>query len=203
MQRVGIFGGSFNPPHKGHLYIASEAMKQASLDKIIFVPCGTPPHKTLTDMASAKHRFEMTRIALKNNDKFEISDLEIKSEETSYTARTLPQIKLMYPEARLCFIVGGDSFRDMERWYHPEEIFPMAEIVVVDRGGISRQSIEEKLFYYKEKYSAEITLTKVTPLELSSSAIRKDIAKGKDVSEFVSGEVLEYIQKFGIYKDEV
>ncbi len=203
MQRLGIFGGSFNPPHKGHLYIATEAMKKASLDKVLFVPCGTPPHKTLSEMASSRHRFEMTRIALKNNDKFEISDLEIESKETSYTAKTLPRLKLMYPDARLCFIVGGDSFRDMGSWYRPEEIFPIAEIVVVNRGGIDEKVIEEKLLYYKEKYNADVTLINVSPLEVSSSAIRKDIASGKDVSEFVSGEVLAYIQKFGIYKDEV
>ena len=119
MQRIGIFGGTFNPPHKGHTYIAKMAKQMANLDRMIFIPCYIPPHKEVCGDVSAEHRFNMTRIAIADISEFEISDIEIKKGGTSYTAQTLEKLKELYPHDTLCFVVGGDSLRNMESWYHP------------------------------------------------------------------------------------
>ena len=203
MQRLGIFGGSFNPPHKGHIYIAQEAMRAAALDKVIFIPCGNPPHKDAGSMASAEDRFEMTRLAIKGNADFEISDIEIKESGFSFTAKTLKKLSSIYPKSKLCFIVGSDSFCDLDGWYHPEEIFKMAEIVVVNRGGTDLLPIDEKAKDYKQKYNAVISETDIVPMEISSSQIRTKISCGDDTSKLIEADVLDYIKKFDVYKDAV
>ncbi len=203
MQRLGIFGGTFNPPHKGHIYIALEAMKGAALDKMLFVPCGNPPHKSVDGNVSPMHRFEMTRLAIEDYPDFEITDLEMRSNEPSYTLKTLEKLKILYPDTKLCFVVGGDSVRDMKDWYHPEKIFKLAEIVALRRGGIADDIFESSIRLYKEKYDAEITVVDILPTEVSSSDLRKKIAKDHDARDLIAPSVLSYIKKFEIYKDKI
>lgn len=203
MQRLGIFGGTFNPPHKGHIYIALEAMKGAGLNKMLFVPCGNPPHKSVACDVLPKHRFEMTRLAIEAYPDFEITDLEIRSKEPSYTLKTLEMLKNLYPNAKLCFVVGGDSLRDMKDWYHPEKIFQLAEIVALRRGGIADNIFVSSIEFYKEKYDAQITPVDILPMDISSSDVRKKIANGFDVEDVINPSVLSYIKKFEIYKEKV
>ncbi|MBQ2932886.1 MAG: nicotinate-nucleotide adenylyltransferase [Clostridia bacterium] len=203
MQRLGIFGGTFNPPHKGHIYIALEAIKGAALDKMLFVPCGNPPHKSVEGNVSPVQRFEMTRLAIADYPDFEITDLEMKSKEPSYTLKTLEKLKILYPDAKLCFVVGGDSVRDMKDWYHSEEIFKLAEIVALRRGGIDDSIFESSIELYKETYDAEITVVDILPTDVSSSELRRKIAKGCDVADLIAPSVLEYIKEFEIYKDKI
>ena len=201
MQRLGIFGGTFNPPHKGHIYIAKEALRSANLDKVIFMPCSLPPHKAVAGEVSPVHRYEMTRIAIQNEPKFEISDLEIKSSGKSYTAKTLKILKDKYPEAKLCFVLGGDSLRDMEKWYHPEKIFEIAEIVALKRGGIDDKVFDESAEKYRIKYGAEITAVDISPVEVSSSEVRRLLSEGKDAGHIMDQAVLDYIRENRIYLD--
>lgn len=203
MHRLGIFGGTFNPPHNGHIYIAHRAMELAGLDKMIFVPCGTPPHKSVWGDVDALCRFEMTRLAIVDYKEFEISDLEVVSQGPNYTAETLKKFQDIFPGSQLCFVVGGDSLRDMEKWYHPEKIFGMAEVVAVSRGGVDDRVVEEKSEYYRKKYNAQITTVGINPVEISSSQIRDMIAKGQDVSEIIDPKVLKYIQDNKIYRDSI
>lgn len=202
MQRLGIFGGTFNPPHNGHIYIASEAMKGANLDRMLFIPCGNPPHKTVDGNVLPKHRFEMTRLAICDYPDFEITDLEIRSDDFSYTANTLEKLKDLYPDTRLCFVVGGDSLRDMEKWYCTKKIFEFAEIVALRRGGIETSIFDASAELYRKKYGAQITVVDIAAVEISSSEIRNKISKGESATEFVDEKVLEYIQKFKIYGDK-
>ncbi len=199
MQRLGIFGGTFNPPHKGHIYIAKKAIDGAGLDKVVFMPCLQPPHKSVAGDVSAEHRYEMTKLAIQNETRFEISDLEIKSDGPSYTAKTLEMLKKQYPASRLCFVLGGDSLRDMEKWYHPERIFALAEIVALRRGGIQDKVFDQSVELYRSKYGARITAVDISPVEVSSSQIRRLISEGKDVSHIMDDDVLRYIRKNGIY----
>lgn len=203
MQRLGIFGGTFNPPHKGHIYIACQAMKSAALDKMLFIPCGNPPHKKVEGDILAKHRLEMTRLAISDNPDFEITDIEVKDKAPSYTAKTLEKLKVLFPDLALCFVVGGDSLRDMEGWYHPERIFALAEIIAISRGGIDASVVAERAEYYTKKYNAQITVVDVSPLDISSSDIRQKIIAGEDVSDVVQDSVLGYIKETGIYKDSI
>ena len=199
MQRLGIFGGTFNPPHKGHIYIAKEALKGAKLDKVIFMPCHIPPHKAVEGEISSKHRYEMTKLAIKNEAKFEISDLEIKSSGPSYTAKTLEILKKQYPEAKLCFVLGGDSLRDLKKWYHPERIFALAEIVALKRGGMEDKVFDESADEYRAKYGAEITVVDISPIDISSSKARTAILENGDLGDILDDDVLEYIRENDIY----
>lgn len=203
MQRLGILGGTFNPPHLGHIYIAREAMKGAELEKMLFIPCGNPPHKSASGIVDAAHRFEMTRIAIRNFSDFEITDLEMRSEAKSYSAKTLEILKGLYPDSTLCFVVGGDSLRDMDKWYRPEKIFELAEIIALNRGGIKTKTFNDSVEFYRNKYNAKITEVDISPIEVSSSKIRELIANDEDVSDILDDEVLKYIKKFGIYKDRI
>ena len=202
MQRLGIFGGTFNPPHKGHIYIASEAMKGANLDKVLFIPCGNPPHKVVEGDALPQHRFEMTRLAIRDFPRFEITDLETRSADLSYTAKTLEKLVAVYPTTKLCFILGGDSLRDMEKWYKPDKIFKLAEIVALKRGGIADEIFDESAKFYRQKYGAEITSVDVNPVKISSSEIRRKITSGEAVQGIVDKAVLDYIRKFKIYREK-
>lgn len=208
MQRLGIFGGTFNPPHRGHLYIASQAMEKAKLDRVIFIPCGNPPHKAVDGDIDALHRLEMTRLAVEGESKFTVSDVEVCETKAdalkkSYTSDTLERLARNYPDDRLCFVVGADSLRDMEKWHCPEVIFKLAEIVAVSRGGIDEETVAEKTDFYRRKYNASITVVKVLPVELSSSDIRKKIRLGECLSDVVPDAVLDYIEKNRIYKENV
>lgn len=208
MQRLGIFGGTFNPPHNGHLYIAGQAMEKARLDKVIFLPCGNPPHKKVDGDVDAVHRLAMTRLAVKDDLRFTVSDLEVCESKAdiskkSYTAETLKRLANEYPDERLCFVVGADSLRDMESWHCPERIFELAEIVVVSRGGIEDKIVEEKTGLYRKKYNAAITVVQVLPVELSSSVLREKIRSGDSLLDQIPKPVLEYIEKNRIYKENV
>ncbi len=200
MQRIGIFGGTFNPPHKGHIYIAKEAKRLAELDRMIFIPCYIPPHKEVWGDVSAEHRFNMTRIAIADIPEFEISDIEIKKGGTSYTAQTLEKMKELYPHDILCFVVGGDSFRNMDSWYHPEQIFARAEIIAFARDEMDREKLLECGEYYKKKYDAKIEVIDAKPMEVSSSQIREMLRGGADVTHLIDKPVMEYIEKNGIFK---
>ena len=200
MQRIGILGGTFNPPHKGHIYIAKMAKRLTNLDRMIFIPCYVPPHKEVSGGVSAKQRFDMTRIATADIPEFEISDIEIKKGGTSYTAETLEKLKELYPDDTLCFVVGGDSLQGMETWYHPERIFALANIIAFARDEMDREKLFELRDFYKNKYGAQIEVIDVAPVDVSSSQIRSLVAEGKGVGDLVDPAVMEYIEKNGIFK---
>lgn len=199
--RIGILGGTFNPPHVGHLTISHEAMEKAGLDKIIFIPCGNPPHKETSAIPDGKHRMEMVRLAIEGHPDFEVSDIEVVDREKSYTAKTLGKLKKIYPDDRLCFIVGADSLCQMEEWFCPAEIFRQAEIVVADRGGIENCDVEESIEYYRAKYNADITKIIMDTIDMSSSDIRRRIKCGQSIKDMVCDKVIDYIYKSGIYKE--
>ncbi len=200
--RIGIFGGTFNPPHIGHIYIAREAMKKAELDKMVFIPCGNPPHKDSCEIESAKHRFNMVSLAISKEKNFENSDIEIRLDEFSYTANTLRKLKDIYPREQLCFLVGGDSLVDMEKWYHPERIFPIAEIVVAMRGGQDSQKVLIAAEKYRHEYGANIRFIEIEPMDVSASHIRDMLRSGETPDGIVPRKVLEYIKENGIYREK-
>jgi nicotinate (nicotinamide) nucleotide adenylyltransferase len=121
-ERVGIFGGTFNPPHMGHLMIAERAREAAELKKIIFIPAFQPPHKIGREIISPKHRLEMTKLAVKGNRSFEVSDIEIRQAGISYTVQTLRALRTMLPVAELFLILGSDSLAEYHSWKEPGEM---------------------------------------------------------------------------------
>ncbi len=198
--RIGILGGTFSPPHLGHLILAQEALKKAKLEKIVFIPCGNPPHKNAEEVLAAKHRFEMVRLAIAQNSKFDISDIEIVSAEPSYTAKTLEKLKKIYPDDELCFIVGADSLCEIDNWYSPQDVFDRAEIIAAYRGGEDEDRFNIAIKHCIDKYNARITKIEMK-IDISSSNIRECIKKGETVENMLTKEVITYIRENGLYKE--
>lgn len=197
MSKIGIFGGTFNPIHNGHIYIAECVYSKLGLDRLIFVPTGIAPHKNNSDFAPREHRFEMVKISIP--DHFDVSDYEIKSNGVCYTVDTMSAFKKLYKNDDLYYIIGGDSLRDFMSWKEPMKLFEMLHIVVVDREGADVNFLADE---YRRKYDAKITVCPIKPVNISSTEIRQ-IAKQKgDLSKLVPKEVENYIYKHRLYTED-
>ena len=198
--RIGIFGGSFNPPHVGHMLLASEVKEKAELDRLIFMPCSTQPFKADLSVPDGKHRFNMVCRSIGNELGFEVSDLEIKAGGKSYTAKTLEALGEVFPNDRLCFIVGADSLCQMDTWFCPEYIFKSAEIIVAMRGGMNERDLDDSIKFLTEKYNADIRKVSMNVIEMSSSDIRQRLSEGKTIKFMVCDDVIEYIRENRLYE---
>ena len=198
MKRYGIIGGTFNPIHNAHLYIAYEAMRQLNLDKVIFMVAGVPPHKLNEEIVEAPARLKMVNLAIEGYDKFEASDYEIKKSGLSYTYETLEDFKSN--DIDLFFITGADCLRDIEKWKNPDRILKASKFVVFNRGGYSIENLNNQKCYIEKKYNTEILFLNTINLELSSTMIRERIICNERVDFFIPPNVLEYIKKNNIYK---
>ena len=197
MKKIGILGGTFNPIHLAHLYIAYEAKSQLNLDKVIFIPTGNPPHKKDKKILEASLRYNMVYEAIKNYEDFEISKYEVEKEGYSYTFETLKHFKAKDNE--LYFITGADCLMDIEKWKNPEEIFRLSRFVVFNRAGYNEENLKIQKNKIEEKFNTNIDFLDIIDLEISSSMIRERINEGKRVDFFLSKEVLSYIQENNIY----
>ncbi len=200
--RIGIFGGTFNPPHLGHMLLAQAAAEGANLDRLIFMPCAVPPHKAGMKIPDGEHRYNMVKLAIQGNPRFELSDMELEAGGKSYTVKTLESLEILYPDDLLCLIVGADSLCDMEQWFCPGEIFKRAEIIVAHRGGMKTAELNAAIDLFRQKYGARITVVQMPVMELSSSDIRNRIACGKPIRYMVCNKVIDYIDKTEIYKED-
>lgn len=196
MSLTGIFGGTFDPIHKGHLKLAKTAYEELSLKKVVFMPAYIPPHKTEDKITAEVHRMEMTRLATESCPYFEVSDFEIRLQGASYTARTLEKLADKYDG--LVFIVGADSFMAIDKWYHPETIFANAQVACAYRDGISRDTLETKAREYKDQYNGVCHILHMPDTDISSTDIRNGIHK-EEVKELLPQAVYSYIQENGLY----
>lgn len=147
--KTGIFGGAFDPIHKGHIYMARKAMEEYSLDRILLVPSGHSPNKTENAMTAFSHRYNMCKLASEAVPGIEVSDIEIKDESTSYTYVTLQKLKALYPKDELYFIMGGDSLDYFETWMRPEIIAQTAIILVMVRENFQSSRWKKRLLISK------------------------------------------------------
>ena len=202
MTKLGIFGGTFSPPHKGHVRAAEAFLKGAMLDKLLIMPTFLPPHKVIDGEASADERFRMCELAFSELPRTEISDFEIKNGGKSYTHFTLSSFK--DEETELYFLVGTDMFLTLGKWIKPETIFSLATIALVRREQTDENShlIEERAREYKEKFGAKLLFIDADITEISSSDLRSMLKSGADTSEFLSEEVYTYIKENSIYKSD-
>lgn len=194
--KIGILGGTFNPVHNAHLLIAETARGQYGLDRIIFITSGTPPHKS--DFAAAKHRFNMTRLAIEGNDVFSDDSFEIDRQERSYTVHTLEYLKDKYPSDELFFIIGEDSLADLPTWYKPDEILKLANLLVFAR--TSDGSLQDTIKIMRKKYGENIFPINSPIIGISSTDIRQRIKNGKTVRDMVPDKVIRYIKENGLYE---
>lgn len=198
MKKIGIIGGTFNPIHLAHTYIAYEAKKQLNLDEVIFIPAGNPPHKKNEGVLSANLRYKMVKMAISNFEDFQISDYEIKKQGYSYTYETLRDFKSKDNE--LYFITGADCLLNIEEWKNPEGIFNLSTFVVFNRGGYDNEKLINQKDKIEKKYNTTIKFLDIINLEISSSMIRKRIKENKRVDFFLCKEVLDYIKEYKLYK---
>lgn len=197
MEKLAMFGGTFNPIHNGHLHLVEGFRSRLGFQRVLFIPSRVPPHKAAPDLADAVHRLAMCRLAAEPAG-FEVSDLELHREGPSYTVDTLHQLHLMYPDTQLYLIMGADMFLSLEQWYRFEELFQLAQLCAAPRDDNNRQ---ELLSYAKRLQSmgARTHVEDLPLLPVSSTIIRKRIRQGKPISDLVPWAVEHYIMEHHLY----
>lgn len=199
MKKYGIFGGSFNPIHYGHLMICEYIKEEMGLDKVIFIPTGNPPHKDLE--LSAEDRYEMVRLAISPNPDFEISDIETTRVKKSYTVDTIRELKKIYKEEKLYFLIGLDSLFQLKTWMKIGDLSQEIEFVVALRPGyLDREEVNKEIDFLRENFGTKINLIKTPLYEISSTDLRDRIREGKSLRYLIPKKVLDYIEESGFYK---
>ena len=199
-KKVGIMGGTFDPPHIGHLTIAETVRKSLNLSEIWFIPTGKIPHKSTNETAPAFDRLNMVKLAVEENDNFFVNDTEVVRDSFSYTFETLEELRNKNPNIEFTYIVGADSLDYMEKWKEPSRIFNSCRVAVVNRPGILDEKIKVKKKELEDTFGGEIEIISMPPIDISSTQIRKMIREGKSVIQFVPEKVIEYIKRNNIYK---
>jgi nicotinate-nucleotide adenylyltransferase len=199
--RVGIFGGTFDPVHLGHLILAEQAKEQAHLDEVWFVPAPRPPQKEAQAITRFDQRVEMLALALAGNPAFRIDELEKERAGLSYTVDTLFQLHARHPEHDLFLLVGGDSLADLHKWHEPTRILQLAGLVVMARPGVVLPSPEELCQRLKLPSDAPLSLLLVEApvIDVSSHDLRSRVAEGRSIRYFVPSAVEVYIHEKRLY----
>ena len=199
MARIGIFGGSFNPPHLGHILAVREFREKLSLDRVLLIPAATPPHKTLTaNSPAAEHRLEMTRLAAADLPYAEVSDIELRREGASYTADTLDELRLQYPDDEFFLLMGTDMFLSFDTWYNPERIAAQATIAVAHRSADNAQQLQNCADKLKEKLNVRTVFVENEYLPHSSTSVRALLAF-QAADDYLAPAVLDYIRRNNLY----
>jgi nicotinate-nucleotide adenylyltransferase len=218
--KIGIFGGTFNPIHYGHLRAVEEVREKLKFDKILFIPSKSPPLKTEA-IADTVHRYEMLRLAIFNNRFFELSDIECRQPGKSYTVKTVGELTKTNPKTGFFFILGIDAFLDISNWWHPERLIALTNFVIISRPGfkfidlqtspyakINRRILREldngetETCKIKLKSNKDAILLRLTPIGISSTEIRRLIRQGKSIKYLLPAEVKSYIIANELYKME-
>ena len=202
MKKYGIMGGTFDPIHYGHLVIANEVLSLFELDKIIFIPTGTPPHKVVKGLTSSYHRYMMTQFATMTNPDFDVSDIETTKSTVSYTIDTIRKLISGNEEDQFYFITGTDAVLELPAWKNTSEILSMCTFIAVNRPGYVVEGLDKKIKAITDKYGGEIFITKAPQLHISSTDIRNRIAGKKPVKYLLPETVEQYILKNGLYKEK-
>lgn len=192
--QIGLFGGSFNPPHIGHLIVAEAVRDQFSLDAIWWIPNATPPHKSDDGLASADHRRAMTECAIQGNPAFRLCDVELRREGVSYMVDTVRIVQRECPKATFHLIVGSDSLDTFGTWHRPDEIAERVRLIVYNRPG-GRSAVADRAYANAVRYAA------APSLEISSTEIRARCRAGRSIRYVVPDAVRAYIQAHCLYTD--
>lgn len=197
MERIGIYGGTFNPIHNGHLHLAREIQEALQFDRIIFIPAKIPPHKDATDLASGKDRMEMVRLAVEDFPGAMVSDIELKSHGKSYTVYTMEKLGALLPDSEFTLMMGADMLLTFDKWFRWQDILQMARLAAVARGAGELETLRKKAAELSPE--GRIDVIEAPPLPMSSTDIREQIREGGGVSHLLPEAVLRYIRKAGLY----
>ncbi len=190
---IGIFGGTFNPPHYGHLVVAERVREQLGLQKVLFVPSATSPHKQHLDIIDPALRMQMVQLALRGQECFEPSPVEMDRGGVSYTIDTLERIRQEYPGAELYLLIGMDNLDEFDTWKSPEKIVELSTVVVMTRPGF-RPGVDE------HGIRKSFVFCQVPEIGISSSEIRARVKQGKSIRFLVPEPVEAYIHAHGLYR---
>jgi nicotinate-nucleotide adenylyltransferase len=197
--RIGILGGTFNPPHLGHLVCAQEAHLQLELDRVLFIPASIPPHKAVEDEPGANHRLALCRLAIAGDEqRFDVEDLEISRPGPSYTVDTLEELHSRAPDSELFLIVGGDIAAGLPEWHQPEKVLSLATLAVAQRRGTSRTAVREALGGLRGGERSRFF--EMPTIGLSSTMIRDRVRSGVPIRYFVPDVVSQYIDQHQLYR---
>jgi nicotinate-nucleotide adenylyltransferase len=199
MKKIGVLGGSFDPVHLGHLSLAKDALMQENLDQVLFMPVHRQPFKLDARLASDQDRLAMLEESVHGVAGLAVSDWEIKNKGVSYTYLTLRALKDNYPDAKIYFITGTDTFLKINIWKNATELLEENNFIIGHRPGYREQELLERVALMKETYQTEIVVINNTRLDISATAIRRLVASGEDISHLVPAGVERYIKKHGLY----
>lgn len=211
--KIGIMGGTFDPIHIGHLFLAEEAYSRIGLDKVLIMPSPAPYHRTDKAVTDVRHRINMIKLAIADNPHLEYSDFELTHPGAGYSADTLEAFKAENPGAEIYFIIGGDSLFSIENWKDPERVFKNAVILASKRENeeegasgscaantaCSGNDFKAQAEYLRKKYGAAIIDLETPTIGVSSSSIIKKIREGKTIKYHTADSVIEYIQSNRLY----
>jgi nicotinate-nucleotide adenylyltransferase len=216
-ERIGLFGGTFNPVHRGHLRAAQAVRSRFRLNRVLFIPSYLPPHKQTTEMASPQNRFAMVELAVSAFPRLVASPLEIEARERSYSIITLNKIRTIYPEAWIFFILGIDAFLEIETWKSYREVLEQCRFIIISRPGFDLAAARgalpsdyEKSFHhvpegeelgndFLEKFRFFLLL--IPALDISSTEIRRRVRCGRSIRGLVPESVEEYIRRKKLYQE--
>lgn len=196
--KIGIYGGSFDPVHKGHVNAALTFKEELSLDKIIVIPAYQPPHKKGLALTPSEHRMNMCRLAFEGLEGFEVSDIEIKREDEGYMADTVEQLREIYHDDELFLLIGGDMLLSFQRWYAWHKITDEAVLAVAARNWEDDAALEAEAAVLRS-YGAEVRIVPIDVKEISSTEVREAVRRADDISSMVPDGVDEYIWNHYLY----
>jgi len=189
---IAVFGGTFNPPHNGHLIVAENVRDTLRLERVLFIPAARSPHKGVQSLAPAADRLAMTRLAIEGNPAFTVSEMEIARGGTSYTIDTLREVAGAYPGARLKLLIGADNLFDFEGWKSPGEILDLADLVVLTRPGFEPPSP-------RSGFLERATVVSVPAVGISGTDVRRRVKFNRSIRYLVPPAVEEYIRRHALY----
>jgi nicotinate-nucleotide adenylyltransferase len=196
---IGIFGGTFDPPHVGHLVIADQAMTQLKLDEVWFMPAGQPPHKLNNHVSEAEHRVAMTQLAIAGHAGFKLSTFDIDRPGPHYSAIAIEMLEQQHPQHDWCFVMGADSLEDLPRWYEPKRLIAQATLAVAGRPS-ARPDLHD-LEQAIPGLSARVRWVEAPLVDLSSTQLRAMVRAGASLRYLVPDPVVEYIHQHRLYID--
>lgn len=199
--KIGILGGTFNPVHLGHLYMAKQAQRHLGLDRVVFMVCAIPPHKDLAFDTPVSHRLEMLEIMLQDDVNFVIDDFEAHLKKKAYTYKSLRRIdKEIDDTSSLYFIIGADSLMQLDLWREPEELMRLTKFAVIPRGDFTKDECVKKIALLKNTFNAKIQYIDCEKMDMSSTMVRDAIDEKR--AQFLDERVHEHIKENGLYFED-
>lgn len=202
IMKIGLIGGTFNPIHYGHLILSEFIREEMDLDRIIFIPTRIPPHKDSSNIPNGKVRIEMVNLAIKSNENFQSSTIEIDREGVSYTIDTIEELKSKYPQDEFFFIIGEDSLFQLHNWKDYERLIKICNIIVAERIGQEKDKINDRIYEINSLFNGNIVKASSPHIGISSTIIRNRVKNGLSIKYLVPETVEEYIINNGLYLGE-